>query len=84
MSEKLFYNRDENISGVSVTAELSGMSQFTPVYGSQANFSANNKSYVTDDFYYNLIPPPPTANKLYYIFTVRRSLSQMPNLKSTY
>ena len=74
MSEKLFYNRDENISGVSVTAELSGMSQFTPVYGSQANFSANNKSYVTDDFYYNLIPL--SVNSLTAQFALRYDVNE--------
>ena len=55
MSESLFYNRDQNISGITVPNELSGMS-FTPVYGSRVDFSANNHRYNTDDFYYNLIP----------------------------
>jgi len=55
MSEALFYNRDTNISGVTVPAELSDLS-LTPVYGSTVEFKGNNHSYVTDDFYYNLIP----------------------------
>jgi len=55
MSEALFYNRDENISGIAVTAELSGLG-LTPVYGSEASFSAKSNKYVTDDFYYNLLP----------------------------
>ena len=39
-----FYNRDENISGITVPAELSGMS-YTPVYGSKVEFKGNNHSY---------------------------------------
>ena len=55
MSESLFYNRDTNISGVTVPAELSDLS-LTPVYGSKVEFKGKNHSYTTDDFYYNLIP----------------------------
>ena len=55
MSERLFYNRDQNISGITVPSELSGMA-FTPVYGSQVSFEAKNHKYNTDNFYYNLIP----------------------------
>ena len=55
MSEDLFYNRDRNIQGVVAPANLSGL-ELTPVYGSQASFSARNYSYDTDDFYFNMIP----------------------------
>jgi phage-related protein len=55
MSEDLFYNRDRNISGITSPSELSDLS-LTPVYGSTVEFQAKNHSYVTDDFYYNLIP----------------------------
>jgi hypothetical protein len=55
MSEDLFYNRDRNISGIASPSELSDLS-LTPVYGSTVEFQANNHSYITDDFYYNLIP----------------------------
>ena len=55
MGESLFYNRDENFSGITVPSELSGMN-FTPVYGSLVTFSSTNHKYNTDDFYYNLIP----------------------------
>jgi len=68
MSESLFYNRDENISGISVTPELSGM-DFTPVYGSRVEFRGNNHSYLTDDFYFNLIPL--SVNSLTAQFSVR-------------
>tara|TARA_Y100000004_G_C8949126_1_gene427666 strand:- start:256 stop:1206 length:951 start_codon:yes stop_codon:yes gene_type:complete len=54
MSESLFYNRDNNISGIAVPGSLSGMG--TPVYGSTVDFVGTNHSYVTDDFYYNTIP----------------------------
>ena len=55
MSEDLFYNRDRNISGIASPSELAGLG-LTPVYGSTVEFEAKNHSYVTDDFYYNLIP----------------------------
>ena len=55
MSEALFYNRDTNISGVAVPSELSDLS-LTPSYGSKVEFQGLNHNYVTDNFYYNLIP----------------------------
>jgi len=55
MSESLFYNRDQNISGISIPASFSALG-LTPVYGSTVEFRAKNHSYTTDDFYYNLIP----------------------------
>ena len=55
MSEDLFYNRDRNISGITSPSELSDLN-LTPAYGSTVEFQANNHSYITDDFYYNLIP----------------------------
>ena len=55
MSEALFYNRDTNISGVAVPSELSDLS-LTPSYGSKVEFQGLNHKYVTDNFYYNLIP----------------------------
>ena len=55
MSESLFYNRDQNISGITIPASFSALN-LTPVYGSTVEFTANNHSYPTDDFYYNLIP----------------------------
>ena len=73
MSEALFYNRDENISGITVPAELSGMS-YTPVYGSKVEFKGNNHSYETDDFYYNLIPL--SVNSLTATFSVRYDVNE--------
>tara|TARA_Y100000004_G_scaffold140260_1_gene159357 strand:- start:5480 stop:6451 length:972 start_codon:yes stop_codon:yes gene_type:complete len=68
MSESLFYNRDSNISGISVTPELSGM-DFTPVYGSKVDFKGANHQYPTDDFYNNIIPL--SLNSLTCEFSVR-------------
>jgi len=73
MSESLFYNRDQNISGITVPSELAGMS-FTPVYGSKVDFSANNHKYNTDDFYYNLIPL--SLNSLTAKFNVRYDVNE--------
>ena len=73
MSESLFYNRDTNISGVTVPSELSDLS-LTPVYGSQVEFQGVNHSYVTDDFYYNLIPL--SLNSLNAKFSVRYDVNE--------
>ena len=73
MSESLFYNRDQNISGIAVTSELSGLG-YTPVYGSKVDFSAGNYSYITDDFYYNLIPL--SVNSLTAKFNVRYDVNE--------
>ena len=73
MSENLFYNRDNNISGVTVPSDISGLG-LTPVYGSQVNFEANNHSYTTDDFYYNLIPY--SVNSLTAQFNVRYDVNE--------
>jgi len=54
-SENLLYNRDRNISGVAAPVDLTGLS-LTPVYGSTAQFSSKSSSFITDDFYYELIP----------------------------
>ena len=73
MSESLFYNRDQNISGITVPSELSGMN-FVPVYGSKVEFSANNHKYNTDDFYYNQIPL--SLNSLTARFNVRYDVNE--------
>jgi|TARA_R110002051_G_scaffold312956_1_gene388588 phage-related protein len=74
MSENLFYNRDENISGISVPPELSGLS-LTPVYGSRVEFRASNNTYITDNFYYNLIPL--SINSLTAKFEVRYDVNKL-------
>ena len=75
MGESLFYNRDQNISGVSVPTELTGFyNDYTPVYGSRVDFSADNHSYLTDDFYYNLIPL--SLNSLSADFNVRYDVNE--------
>ena len=73
MSENLFYNRDNNIAGITVPSTLAGLS-LTPVYGSQVNFEARNHSYKTDDFYYNLIPN--SINSLTAEFNVRYDVNE--------
>jgi len=54
-SENLLYNRDRNISGVTAPADLTGLS-LTPTYGSTAQFQSNLNTFITDDFYYDLVP----------------------------
>lgn len=73
MSESLFYNRDDNIEGVTIPAEIASLG-LTPVYGSQVTFEANNHSYITDDFYYNLIPY--SVNSLTARFDVRYDVNE--------
>tara|TARA_Y100001937_G_scaffold13181_1_gene17246 strand:+ start:842 stop:1792 length:951 start_codon:yes stop_codon:yes gene_type:complete len=73
MGESLFYNRDVNISGVSVPSELSDLS-LTPVYGSKVTFSSDVNSYTTDDFYFNLAPL--SLNNLTAQFDVRYDVNE--------
>jgi phage-related protein len=73
MSESLFYNRDTNISGITVPSELAGLS-LTPVYGSTVEFKGDNYSYTTDDFYYNLIPL--SVNSLTAKFSLRYDVNE--------
>tara|TARA_R100001509_G_C4837585_1_gene205415 strand:- start:6 stop:962 length:957 start_codon:yes stop_codon:yes gene_type:complete len=73
MSESLFYNRDNNISGITVPSTIGALG-LTPVYGSQVNFQATNNSYNTDDFYYNLVPY--SVNSLTAQFNVRYDVNE--------
>ena len=73
MAESLFYNRDLNISGVTVPSELDDLS-LTPVYGSEARFSSEANAYVTDDFYFNSIPL--SVNSLTAEFNVRYDVNE--------
>jgi|TARA_R100001460_G_scaffold58649_1_gene98466 phage-related protein len=73
MSESLFYNRDNNISGIAVPSTIGALG-LTPVYGSQVDFEANNHSYATDDFYYNLVPY--SVNSLTAKFNVRYDVNE--------
>ena len=74
MSEDLFYNRDRNISGITSPSNLSGLN-LTPVYGSTVEFQAKNHSYVTDDFYYNLIPL--SVNSLIARFALKYEVNEI-------
>ena len=73
MSESLFYNRDNNISGISVPSTIGALG-LTPVYGSKVDFEATNHSYATDDFYYNLIPY--SVNSLTAKFNIRYDVNE--------
>jgi phage-related protein len=73
MSESLFYNRDNNISGITVPSTIGALG-LTPVYGSQVNFQATNNSYNTDDFYYNLVPY--SVNSLTAQFNIRYDVNE--------
>ena len=73
MGESLFYNRDVNISGVAVPSELSDLS-LTPVYGSKVTFSSDVNSYITDDFYFNLVPL--SLNNLTAQFDIRYDVNE--------
>jgi len=73
MSESLFYNRDTNISGVAVPSKLSSLS-LTPSYNSRVEFKGVNHSYVTDDFYHNLIPL--SVNSLGAKFSLRYDVNE--------
>ena len=54
-TEDLFYNRDRNILGVTAPTNITGLS-LTPIYGSTAQFQSKVNSFITDDFYYELVP----------------------------
>jgi phage-related protein len=73
MSEDLFYNRDRNIEGITAPTHLADL-DLTPVYGSQASFTAKNHAYDTDDFYFNMIPL--SINSLSATFDLGYSLSE--------
>ena len=73
MASDLFYNRDSNISGVTVEDNYSDLN-LTPVYGSKASFAAKNFSYMTDDFYMNKLPN--SMNSLQATFQVRYDVNE--------
>jgi phage-related protein len=73
MSEDLFYNRDRNISGISVPDNLSDLSLY-PVYGSRAEFTSKILSYETDDSYFNAIPA--SLNNLSVAYKVRYDVNE--------
>ena len=78
MSESLFYNRNRNFSGADGTAlEASGHLEdygLTPNYGSSVSFKSSSSSYITDDFYYELVPL--SANSLTAEFNVQYSVNE--------
>ena len=52
MSESLFYNRDQNISGIAIPASFPAIG-LTPIYGSTVEFSARDHNYKTDEAFKN-------------------------------
>ena len=72
MSEDLYYNRDRNIAGVTAPDNLTGL-QLTPSYGSTVSFKSKNNKYLTDDFYYELVPI--SVNNLTATFDVKYDLN---------
>ncbi len=73
MASDLFYNRDSNISGVTIETDYLSLA-LTPVYGSKASFSSREYSYETDDFYLNRIPN--SMNSLEASFQVKYDLNE--------
>ena len=73
MASDLFYNRDSNISGVTIETDYLSLG-LTPVYGSKVSFSSREYSYETDDFYLNRIPN--SMNSLEADFEVKYDLNQ--------
>ena len=74
MASDLFYNRDSNISGVTVESNYSDLN-LTPVYGSKVSFTAKSFSYETDDFYTNKLPN--SLNSLQAVFQVRYDVNEL-------
>ena len=79
--ESLFYNRDKNFSGTTITGTdydpipLKVKTDVTPTSGTRVSFSANNHSYKTDNNYYNLIPM--SANSLTASFQAKYDLNEL-------
>ena len=73
MASDLFYNRDSNISGVTIETDYSDLN-LTPVYGSKASFKSKNFMYEVDDFQINSIPH--SMNSLEAEFQVRYDLNE--------
>jgi len=71
--ESLFYNRDKNLSDVSLVS-LHSSTDLIPSYGSQVSFTANNHSYQTDNSFYNLIPL--SANSLTAKFDMKYDVNE--------
>lgn len=73
MASDLFYNRDSNISGVTIEADYADLN-LTPVYGSKASFKSKNFRYEVDDFQINSIPS--SMNSLEAQYDVRYDLNE--------
>jgi phage-related protein len=69
----LFYNRDENISGVALQSALSGIG--TPSYGSSVSFNSKLFQYDTKDSYTNTLPN--SLNNLEATFNLRYETNEI-------
>jgi len=73
MASDLFYNRDSNISGVTIETDYADLN-LTPVYGSRVSFKSKNFRYEVDDFQINSIPS--SMNSLEAQYDVRYDLNE--------
>jgi len=71
-NNELFYNRDENISGVTVHDEYSDLN-VAASYGSSVTFKSDFNHYETDDFYINVNPN--SMNSLVATFDLKYQLN---------
>ena len=73
MGSELFYNRDENISGIVVESDYDNLN-LTPVYGSKVSFQSRAFLYEVDDYQINMIPF--SMNSLEAKYEVRYDLNE--------
>ena len=73
MASDLFYNRDSNISGVTIETDYADLN-LTPVYGSKVSFKSKNFTYEVDDFHINSIPS--SLNSLMAEYQVRYDVNE--------
>jgi phage-related protein len=73
MASDLFYNRDSNISGVTIEANYEDLN-LDPVYGSKVSFKSNNFMYEVDDFQFNSMPS--SMNSLIANYEVRYDVNE--------
>ena len=78
MGSELFYNRDENISGIVVESAYDDLN-LTPVYGSKVSFKSRAFLYEVDDYQINMIPF--SMNSLEAKYEVRYDLDETNSRK---
>ena len=73
MGSELFYNRDQNISGIAVESTYAALN-LVPVYGSKASFKSKTFQYEVDDHQINMMPF--SMNSLEAQYEVRYDLNE--------